>query len=243
MPRGGQTYEVIDSDRGRIQDILQSIPRDNNEICPRMTLFDDDGMNATIIMEYTDGTAVIRESIYIKFDIERSRCYIIGTRKGRDALVRYLNRLFNPEEDVMIIRTIRLRGQSIYNDMLEIAVRAHNTNFIKILDVKFRLEGFESPLDRHRVSEIKYGFTRNICASRHAAAGRYVANAEKCRVRFGIWGLGPFQRNVDEEPMPIDVNTDYSFRFFWEYDINDILQVMMMFNIDPDAHVNDGVQP
>ena len=136
----------------------------------------------------------------------------------------------------MVIQTMRLRGESVYTDMLKIVTKTHPKNFIKTLSVKFGMSGFASPLDHRRVSHIMFGFTKYTCASEHKSSKEYVKKAQSCRVKFGVWKLGSFSRDHGKEPMSLDVTTDYTFRLFWDYSVEEILLIMKTLDIDPDAY-------
>lgn len=103
--------------------------------------------------------------------------------------------------------------------MLKIITSIDKEHFIKNMQAKFGLSGWETPLDKHKVMEIKYGFAHNICVSKHKDSQKYADNAISCRIKFGVWKLGNFTKaktinDKPVEPMPIEVTTDYTFRFF-----------------------------
>ena len=238
MPRSGQTYKVITSDKKEILTVLQSIQDKNKKKYPYLESINPDILTATIVVEYKDGPDMIPGHVYIEFNLRKSRCYIIGTKDARDALIRKLNALFESEQ--VVIRTMKIPGQSIYHDMLEILVQIHNRNFIATLDARFGAAGFKSPLDKQRVLRIQYGFAQQVCASTHIPSKDYVKNALECTIKFGLWKVGKFLKNYDKEKhMSITVKTDYTFRFYYTYEVDEILSVMKKLDVDPDVYYED----
>jgi hypothetical protein len=62
------------------------------------------------------------------------------------------------------------------------------------LKAKFGVSGWKIPLDKHKVMEIQYGFIQNICASKHKESKNYADHAVFCRIKFGVWNLGKFNK-------------------------------------------------
>jgi len=239
--RGGQTYSVITNDAEQISTALNTIQTTDDKQYPCMVKLEkpsDSKIFGTIIVRYHEGSLRITEEVYFEFDIRNSRCYIIGKSGARDTVVNEFNRRIESNDQVKVIQNIKLNGKSIYVDMLKIITDIDKDHFIKTLQAKFGINGWKTPLDKHKVMEIKYGFIHNICVSKHKESQKYADNAFFCRIKFGIWKLGDFTKakTINEkpsEPMSIEITTDYTFRFFWDYEPEEILSVMKKLSINP----------
>ena len=253
--RSAQTYKLIIDDDDIIKSILKKIPKEkdfdktNKENYPCIVASDIQSKTPSAIINvfHIDANSNTIESIFIKFDIENKRCYIIGNGKAREKLVFFLNNLINQykknNEDTKVnyIQSVKLDGRSIFTNMLDILHETDDAHFIKTLKAEFGIFGYKSPLDDHKVETIQYGFTKNRCASAHDEALGYVEKSQKITIKFGVWKIGDFVKpriikvnNKDQEQKPFhfDVNTDYAFRFWYGYDSLRILRVMEILNVD-----------
>lgn len=245
--RGGQICKVIIKDGKQIKNSLKKIQTTDKKKFPRMVELntsEKDTINGIITVRYVESSSNMVEELYFEFDLAQSRLYIIGRGTGRDTVVNEFNRHLDSNPSIKSIQNIKLNGQSIYIDMLKIIKKIDDEHFVKTLKAKFGLNGQKSPLDKHKLMEIQYGFVNNICASKHKNSEIYASNALSCRIKFAVWKIGNFSRlkiknKRQLDPMIIEVSTDYSFRFFWDYDAIDILSVMRILTVDPDIYTEN----
>ncbi len=240
LARSAQTYKIISVDFKQYKKMLDSIQdKDKNKIpCAIRVNTTDKNLDGDISVHYIDpykGNMI--ETLFIEFNLSDQRCYVIGSSKGRIELIKILNRLLENDEEIDIIQPIDLPGRCIYEDMLKILTDSYSKHFIKNLKNVFGKSGFKSPLDKHKVETIEYGFTYLTCASEHKKALDYIENAIFTRVKFAVWNIGKFYKMKPDQikipkPIHIDVTTDYTFRFYWTYDNSEILSVMKALDVD-----------
>ena len=244
MPRGGQIYRVITKDFEQIKNELQKIQNNDKKKFPCMIDFNHSKeklITGTLSVKYIHNSVTRIEEPYFEFDVKHSRCYIIGTNTGRDMVINEFNRQLEFDDNTKVIQNIKLNGRSIYVDMLKILTDIDGDHFIKTLKATFGLSGHKSPLSKHNVKEIKYGFIKNLCVSKDKESKNYADHARDCTIKFGVWKLGNFDRKKSQNkkqlaPLPIEVTTDYTFRFFYDYEVNDILSVMKKLTVDPNNY-------
>lgn len=247
MARSSQIYRIISVDNKKFIDVLKNVQTKNKKKYPYAQNIDTDNENnpsGNITIHYVDkfrGNVI--ETIFIEFDIEKQRCYIIGSATAREEIVKILNKLL--DKNTNFIQVIKLHGRNVYVDMLKILTKIDPDHYIKTLKAVFDVyDGFKTPLDKHNVDVIQFGFTKFYCVSKHKKSFEYINNAIEIKIKFAIWTLGNFKRqkkdknNNFKDPLKFDVTTDYTFRFYYTFPNENLLLVMKILDVDPDRYAS-----
>ena len=247
MARSAQTYQLISVDYKKYISVLEGIQDTNKRKYPLAVHIDTSNTNnpsGKIKIHFVNGfRGNVVEIVFIEFDIKLQRCYIIGSPDARIELVKELNKLLDDDPELDIIRDIKLDGRSIYVDMFNIITKIDPDHFIKNLKAIFDdTSGFNTPLDKHNVDEIQFGFVKGYCVSNHKKAFDYIQNAIEIRIKFAVWTLGKFYRvkkiNDIRSSLKFDVTSSYAFRFYWTYPTQELLSVMKALDIDQNRYIS-----